>query len=426
MHECDSVANGRSLTPGEIKATVLAAVADETPRRVLLIPPDLTRFHSGAGHISNIYYHFFTDRGAQVDILPALGTHHALTPDQWQAMFGDIPIGRMLVHDWRSGLTDLGYVPADFIAEQTEGLWSRPVLAQIDRRVTQEDYDLILSIGQVVPHEVVGMSNHAKNLFVGAGGGGMINDTHMISAVYGIERVMGRDHTPVRAIFDWAFEHWLQDLPIGFVQTVTTVDRSAEPGRQILTHGVFCGHGRRSYEAAVRLSLEKNVIRVQKPVRKCVVYLDPFEFHSTWLGNKAVYRTRMAIADGGELLILAPGVSAFGEDPDIDRLIRKYGYRGRQATLDALADPGNDDLRANMSAAAHLIHGSSEGRFRISYAVSCMTQAEITGVGYQAASCDEMLRRYDPDRLADGWNTLPDGEEIYFISNPAIGLWRVD
>jgi hypothetical protein len=83
--------------------------------------------------------------------------------------------------------------------------------------------------------------------------------------------------------------------------------------------------------------------------------------HSTWLGNKAVYRTRMAMADGGELIILAPGVKEFGEDHEIDRLIRKYGYRGTPATLAAVK--ANEELRNNLSAAAHLIHGSSEGRF---------------------------------------------------------------
>ena len=175
-------------------------------------------------------------------------------------------------------------------------------------------------------------------------------------------------------------------------------------------------------EAAIQLSQEKNIDFVETGLKKCVVYLDPAEFHSTWLGNKAIYRTRMAMADGGELIILAPGVRQFGEDAQVDALIRKYGYRGRLQTLAAFEAPGNQDLRDNMGAAAHLIHGSSDGRFSITYAVKEITQAEIAGVGFQPANYEEMARLYDPEKLHYGRNIV-DGEEVYFIPNPALGLW---
>ena len=269
-----------------------------------------------------------------------------------------------------------------------------------------------------MPHEVIGMSNHAKNLFVGVGGSDMINKSHMIGAVYGMERMMGRDHTPVRKLFDYGMEHFLNQCPILFVLTVTTA-----PGGIIRTHGLFIGEGRECLTQAVRLAQEKNIDFVSHGIQKCVVYLDPGEFKSTWLGNKAVYRTRMAMADGGELIILAPGVAKFGEDAGVDLLIRKYGYRGRLKTLEALNAPAGADLRENMSAASHMIHGSSDGRFTITYAVRDITQEEIASVGYQAASYDEMIRRYDPDKLTYGYNQLPDGERVYYIPNPALGLW---
>ena len=140
--------------------------------------------------------------------------------------------------------------------------------------------------------------------------------------------------------------------------------------------------------------------------------------------NKAVYRTRMAIADGGELIVLAPGVDHFGEDPAIDRLIRKYGYCGRLKVLEQFRAPENQDLRDNMGAAAHLIHGSSDGRFSITYAVRPhITREEIEGVHFKWADYDEMAARYDPRRLSYGYNILPGGEEVYFIPNPALGLW---
>src|ERR1019366_9263383 len=131
--------------------------------------------------------------------------------------------------------------------------------------------------------------------------------------------------------------------------------------------------------------------------------------------------TRMAIADAGELIVLAPGVRTFGEDPTIDRLIRRFGYRGTPVTLAKVRT--EPELAANMSAAAHLIHGSSEGRFSITYCPSHLTRAEIEDVGFRYGDLSAMIRRYDPERLDEGWNRLPDGEEVCFIANPALGLW---
>ena len=407
----------QGLSPDEIRQALLASLEGRSVRRALILPPDFTRFHSGAGFITNVYYHALTERGAAVDILPALGTHEPMTPAQLDAMFGDVPHERFLVHDWRHDVVKLGEIPADYVGEITEGLWSEPVDVEINRRVMDPGYDLILSPGQVVPHEVIGMSNHAKNLFVGVGGSDMINKSHMIGAVYGMERMMGRDHTPVRKLFDYGMERFLKDRPILFALTVTTA-----PGGKIRTHGLFLGEGRECLTQAVRLAQEKNIDFVPHGMRKCVVYLDPAEFKSTWLGNKAIYRTRMAMADGGELLILAPGVEKFGEDAECDRLIRPYGYRGRLRTLEAFRQPENAALRANMGAAAHLIHGSSDGRFTVTYAVKAISRAEIEAVGFRSADYDEIAAKYDVNKLSCGYNTV-DGEEIYFIPNPALGLW---
>ena len=405
------------LTPEEIRAALLQSLEGRAVKKALIIPPDYTRFHSNAGFITNVYYHALTERGAAVDILPALGTHVPVTESQWKSMFGDIPYETMLVHDWRHDVVKLGEVPADYVSEITDGLWHDSVSVEVNRRLMDADYDLIISPGQVVPHEVIGMSNHAKNIFVGVGGSEMINASHMIGAVYGLERMMGRDHTPVRKIFDYALEHFLSERPILWVLTVTTA-----PGGVIRTHGLFIGEGRECLTEAVKLAQKQNIDFVEHGLKKCVVYLDPEEFRSTWLGNKAVYRTRMAMADGGELIILAPGVERFGEDEEVDRLIRKYGYRGRLHTLSEFEKPENADLRANMGAAAHLIHGSSDGRFSITYAVKDITKEEIAGVGFAAADFDEMAAKYDPTKLAYGYNTV-DGEEVYFIPNPALGLW---
>lgn len=407
--------SGSGLSVSEIRSALLQSIEGRELNNVLIVPPDFTRFHSNAGLITNIYYHELRARGCQVDILPALGTHVAMTKEECEIMYGDIPYETFLVHNWREDVVKIGEVPSEFIEEITEGLWHDAVSVEVNRLVMDEKYDLILSVGQVVPHEVIGMANHAKNLFVGVGGSEMINSSHMIGAVYGMERMMGKDHTPVRKVFDYGMEHFLNQRPIVFVLTVCTA-----PQGESLTHGLFLGDTRKVLEKAIELSQKKNIDFVETGIKKCVVYLDPSEFHSTWLGNKSIYRTRMAIADGGELLVLAPGIERFGEDEKMDQLIRKYGYRGRMATLEQFENP---DLRSNMGAAAHLIHGSSDGRFTITYAVKDITKEEIESVGFQAADYDEMIQKYDPAKLQYGYNTLPDGEEIYYIPNPALGLW---
>ena len=408
----------QGLSLEEIRTALLKSLEGRTLRNALLVPPDFTRFHSNAGYITNVYYHALTDMGCEVDILPALGTHVPMTAEECEVMYGDIPFEKFIPHNWREDVMNIGEVPAEYIEEITEGLWKNSVAVEINRLVMDEKYDLILSIGQVVPHEVIGMANHAKNLFVGVGGSEMINSSHMIGAIYGMERMMGKDHTPVRKVFDYGMAHHLNERPIVFVLTVCTA-----PEGDSITHGLFIGDTREVLEAAIELSQETNIDFVDTGIKKCVVYLDPAEFKSTWLGNKSVYRTRMAIADGGELLVLAPGIERFGEDMQVDKLIRKYGYRGRLTTLEQFEKPENQDLRDNMGAAAHLIHGSSDDRFTITYAVKNITKEEIESVGFEAADYDEMIKKYDPEKLSYGYNIMEDGEEIYYIPNPALGLW---
>ncbi|MCF7930724.1 MAG: lactate racemase domain-containing protein [Acholeplasmataceae bacterium] len=404
------------LTQKEIEQSLLKSVEGKKLKKVLLVPPDFTRFHSNAGFITNFYYHYFINHQIDVDILPALGTHVAMSKDECEEMYGDIPYDKFIYHNWRTDVINIGEVPKAYIKEITEGIWDEPVTCEVNKLIMDESYDLILSIGQVVPHEVIGMANHSKNILVGCGGKKTINQSHMIGAVYGMEKMMGKDHTPVRKVLDYAMTHYLNHRPIVFVLTVTTA-----PQGLIQTHGLFIGDQRNALEQAIIVAQEKNINFVEKGIKKCIVYLDPKEFKSTWLGNKSIYRTRMAVEDNGELLVLAEGIQKFGEDPKIDQLIRKYGYCGRLKVLDLFHE--NEDLKLNMSAAAHLIHSSSDGRFKITYAVKNISKEEIESVHFSAADYKETVKKYDPKKLNSGWNIMPDGEEIYFIPNPALGLW---
>jgi len=228
---------------------------------------------------------------------------------------------------------------------------------------------------------------------------------------------MGRSDTPVRQVLNYASREFAADLPIVYVQTVV----SPEKYRNLKIRGLYIGDDEECFEKASELSLKVNFEMLDKPLKKVVVYLNPDEFKSTWLGNKSIYRTRMALADEGELIVLGPGVKEFGEDKAIDGLIRKYGYRTSPEILDFVES--NVDLMDNLSAAAHLIHGSSENRFKITYCPGHLSKEEIDGVGFHYGELDKMMQKYNPQELTDGYNTMPDGEEVFFISNPALGLW---
>ncbi len=384
--------------------------------KVLIIPPDFTRFHSRAGDLTVYAYNHLKD--SVTDILPALGTHTAMTNEQLSEMFPGIPKLLFRVHDWRNDVVTLGRIPSEFVNEITGGLLSFDFPAQVNKLVWQGGHDLILSIGQVVPHEVIGMANYNKNLLVGTGGPEGINKSHFVGAAYGMEKIMGRADNPVRKLLNKAADTYLKDLPVVYVHTV--IGRDQETGK-LVVRGLFIGDDYSVFLKAAELSLKVNFTLLDEPLKKVVVYLDPSEYKSTWLGNKSIYRTRMALADGAELLILAPGLQEFGEDMEIDRLIRKYGYVGTPSVLKYLEE--NDDLKNNLSAAAHLIHGSSEGRFSITYCPGRLSKREIESVNFNYAPLDDMIKKYNPGKLKDEFNIMPGGEKIFFISNPAIGLW---
>ncbi len=405
----------RELSPPELEQLLAGALGRLGPRqRVLAVPPDMTRFYSQAGFLTHCVWRYYGPRLKAV--LPALGTHTPMRPDQMAQMFADVPQELFLVHNWRTDPVTLGEVPAEFIESVSEGKLHYSWPAQVNRHIVEDGFDLVLSIGQVVPHEVIGMANYNKNILVGTGGRDGINRSHYLGAVFGMERIMGKAQNPVRAVLNYASERFLKQIPIVYVQTVV----GRNPDGALVVRGLYIGDNEECFLRAAELSAKVNFELVEQPISKAVVYLDPHEYHSTWIGNKAVYRTRMALADGAELIILAPGVKEFGEDQRIDELIRKYGYRGTPATIRAVEQ--NEDLAGELGAAAHLIHASSEGRFQITWCPGKLTREEIEGVGFAYGDLNNMLAKYDPAKLHHGYNRL-DGEDIFYIANPALGLW---
>jgi len=385
-------------------------------RRVLLLPPDLTRAHSGAGWITETL-HKLLPASCDTHVIPTLGQHVPHTAEENRWMFGSIPNERIHAHDWRGGVTRIGTIPAEKVVETTGGKadWEIPV--DLNSMLINEPWDLVINIGHVVPHEVLGFANHNKNYFIGLGGKETICASHIAAACYGIENNLGNLITPLRACYNWAEERFLSRLPDVYFQVV--MQRDTE--NRLVHSGIYVGDDLETYLMAARRSREQNITVFEKPVKKIVAVMQADEFRATWVANKAVYRTRMAMADDGELLIIAPGVERFGEQPEVDALIRKYGYCGTERAMELYRT--NADLQDIAHGTAHLLHSSSEDRFTIRYATKSLSREEIESVHYQYAPLDEALGRYSPDKMKEGWNTLPDGEEIFFISTPSAGLW---
>jgi nickel-dependent lactate racemase len=408
----------RVLTDGEWRGLLDRWMLEHVPgRRVLLVPPDLTRCYSFAGAITSYLYRKLSATH-EVSVMPAVGTHMQMEESEREAFFPGVPGKAFLTHDWREDAVCVGTVPAAFCERVSGGLWKEDIRVQVNRRLVSGEFDSVFSIGQVVPHEVVGMANYTKNIVVGLGGREMINKSHMISAVCGIESIMGNPDSSVRAVFDYAQREFLDRLGITFILTVTQEEK-----REARLYGLYLGEGRDTFEAASALAAKKNITWLPEREKKVVAYLEPSEFRSMWVGNKAIYRTRMAIADGGELVILAPGVRQFGENDEVDACIRKCGYRGTERILPLYEKGAFEGLEM---VAAHLIHGSSEDRFRIVYATdpALLSQKEVESAGFSWADVRELLDVYRPEEKETG-RIRGDGESYYFIKTPAVGLWRV-
>jgi nickel-dependent lactate racemase len=405
-----------ALSHETLRQALTATLDQLGPRRkVIALPPDYSRIHGRAGLLTCHAHAYFQTRLA--DVLPATGTHRPMSASQLARMFPSLPTELIRHHNWRRDSVTIGEVPPDFVRQATGGLYDRAWPVQMNRLVWEGGHDLILSLGQVVPHEVVGMANHNKNLFVGTGGVQGIGESHYLAALCGIERTLGQTDTPLRRILDFAESQFCQHLPLLYVLTV--VGQDDQGNRK--TRGLFIGDDTECFHHACRLAREVNITRLEKPAHKIVVYLPPDEYQSTWLGNKAIYRTRLAVADQGELIVMAPGVKCFGEDHQIDRLIRRFGYRPASEVRELVER--HAELASNLAAAAHLIHGSPAGRFRVTYCPGKLSEREVVGVGFEYATASELGARYPVDHLRPGWNTDAQGEEFYFVDNPASGLW---
>ncbi len=384
--------------------------------RVLILPPDFTRYHSYAGEITRMLYDKLKN-GSYIEIMPTLGTHLPLTEEELDMMFNGIPHEIFKPHDWRNDIVRIGTIPPEIIEKLTDGLVNFPLHCEINKTLIEGSWDQIISVGQLVPHELIGIANYNKNIFIGVGGKDIIDKTHFIGALYGAEKMMGHTGSPVRKVLNYMGENFTNQLPISYILTIRGIDVD----NKIVTRGIYAGNDEECYFKGAALCQKVNIKLLKKEYKKVIAYLDPEEFKSTWVGNKPIYRTRMAIADGGELIILCPGINTFGEDHANDLIIRKYGYQDKASLLKAMNE--NVDLANNLATLSALIVGSPENKFKVIYGAKNISREEIESVHCNYADYDEIVKKYNPSELKEGENIMPDGEEIFYVSNPAQGLW---
>ena len=290
-----------SLTRADLRDALEETFAKRgSPSRALLLPPDHTRLFSRAGELTALCHELLGER--VTDIMPALGTHSPMKPEQLTHMFPGVPLDLFREHRWRDDVVTLGEVPAAFVSDVTGGLYDRPWRAQVNKLLRDGGHDLIFSLGQVVPHEVIGMANYNKNIFVGTGGAEGINESHYLSAVYGLEQTLGQANTPLRRILNYAQDQFCGELPLLYALTVI----QQMPDGALHTRGLYIGDDHETFFQAAELAEKVNICELDRAPQHIVAYLDPSEFKSTWLGNKAIYRTRLAIATGGRLTVLGP------------------------------------------------------------------------------------------------------------------------
>ena len=235
-----------------------------------------------------------------------------------------------------------------------------------------------------------------------------------------MERMMGRADTPVRRVLNYASDHFAQNLPIVYVQTVVSKNAAGK----LVIRGLYIGDDAECFELAAELSLKVNFMMMDREIKKAVVFLDPHEFKTHLAGQQK----RLSHPHG-------PGRQCGTHRPRSwrSRFRRRPRDRHTHPQVRLLRHSGNASGRqrttpswpAICSAAAHLIHGSSEGRFTIRYCPGHLTREEIEGVHFDYGDLAEYIAKYDPEKLSDGWNIV-DGEEIFFISNPALALWAYE
>jgi nickel-dependent lactate racemase len=326
---CEIAPADRRVTPAQLIALVAQACPAEPlrERRVLLIIPDNTR----TAPIGAMFKALFTQLGGvakKIDVMIALGTHPAMTDDEINARVEITAEERastyraveFINHEWNrhDALQHLGYISADEISSLSGGLFAIDVPVHINRRVF--DYDGLIIIGPVFPHEVVGFSGGNKYLFPGIGGPEVLHFFHWLGAVVTNPMIIGNKWTAVRRVVDRA---------AAMVMVPKTCFCMVVTGEGELA-GLFAGTPESAWDRASELSRQLHITYQERPFRT-VVSCAPDMYDELWVGGKAMYKLEPVVADGGELILYAPHIRELSAAHGA--IIERVGYHCRDYFL---------------------------------------------------------------------------------------------
>jgi nickel-dependent lactate racemase len=308
----DELMNAESIR--EIVRASLDEWPVRPPARVLGIIPDKTRTFSP--QVVHELLAACRDRGYHLDFLVATGTHAAMT-DAESAYFlksqGHEDLFRNAVIANHStdpkNLVTLGTIEASEVREISSGYLTEAIPVQVNRLVL--DYDLLVVIGPVFPHEVIGMSGGWKYFFPGISGAELIDQSHWLGALHGIRGIIGRSETPVRKLVERAGELMLARRPVQCFSLVMSPRG---------LHGLFAGDPVASHRAAAKLSREVNVVwtdrRYSRVVAEC-----PVKYDELWTGGKLAYKTQEVVKQGGQIVLYAPHLDLIApQHPQVEQI----------------------------------------------------------------------------------------------------------
>jgi lactate racemase len=366
--------------PGEVldEATVRAFVVEQLAgvdldgRSLCVIVPDGTRscplpLLVGAVHEAA------HGRATRITVLIALGTHQAMSETDLARHLG-YPLGALekvypgatvVNHEWwlEETFVSVGTISADRLAELSEGRLVRPVDVRLNRAVV--DHDVTLIVGPVFPHEVVGFSGGNKYLFPGVAVKDVINVSHWLGALISSVQIIGtRGITPVRALIDEAAA-----LVPGERYALCVV---AQSGTGAL-HAASFGPPELAWAAAADVSAQTHVRYLEAPVRR-VLSLVPEKYEDMWTGAKGFYKVEPVVADGGQVVLYAPHITAISV---MHPQITEIGYHCRDYFVkqwDRFKDTPWGDL-------AHSTHLRGAGTYDHEHGEHCrVTVTLATGI----------------------------------------------
>lgn len=325
---CHTAPRGRSLESETITAAVSEACSEQNwqDKNVLVIIPDATRT-APVGPVFKALHRTIASRCRTVDVMVALGTHPPMSEEAICARLelspeeraGEFSAPRLLNHEWDNpdALRSLGHIPASEINTLSDGLFSMDVPVSINKRLF--DYDQIIIIGPVFPHEVVGFSGGNKYLFPGVAGPDILNFFHWLGAVITNPLIIGNKWTPVRKVVDRAAAL----VPIPKLCFCLVVD-----GPHF--SGLFAGTPEAAWDKASDHSDQLHILYKDHPFHT-VLSCAPAMYDELWVGGKCMYKLEPVVADGGELIIYAPHIHEVSVVHG--RLIREIGYHCRDYFL---------------------------------------------------------------------------------------------